>query len=88
MELTGFTKQILVFQKTSFDQIYLGATALQDYSEKVMDTIAGQSSWINEEAMKPISESIKIVKNASEEYKKAIDQGFSQLEKLVTSSNS
>ncbi|MCP3889600.1 MAG: hypothetical protein GY702_12115 [Desulfobulbaceae bacterium] len=88
MEMTGFTKQIIDFQKTSFNQTYAGVTALQDYSETVMDTIVSQTPWINEESMKPVNDSIKIMKSAREEYKKAVDQGFIELEKLVVSSNS
>ena len=40
---------------------------------------------INEESKIPISASMKIVKSAREEYKKAVYKGFAELEKLVES---
>lgn len=83
MELTGMTKQIIDFQKASFDQTFASITAFQDYSENVMDGFMNQSPWINEESKKPISASMQFVKSAREEYKKAVYQGFAELEKLV-----
>jgi len=83
MELTGMTKQIIDFQKASFDQTFAGVTALQDYSENLMDGLLSQAPWINEESKKPISDSMKIVKSAREEYKKAVYKGFAEFEKLV-----
>jgi hypothetical protein len=85
MELTGMTKQIIDFQKASFDQTFAGVTALQDYSENLMDGLMSQAPWINEESKKPISASMKIVKSAREEYKKVVYKGFAELEKLVES---
>lgn len=85
MELTGMTKQIIDFQKASFDQIFAGVSALHDFSENLMDGFLNQAPWINEESKKPISDSMKFVKNAREDYKKAVYQGFAELEKLVDS---
>ena len=85
MELTGITKQIIDFQKASFDQTFAGVTALHDYSENLMDGLLSQAPWVNEESKKPVSESMKFVKSAREEYKKAVHQGFAELEKLVES---
>ena len=85
MELTGITKQIIDFQKASFDQTFAGITAFQDYSENLMDGLMSQSPYINEESKNPISASMKMIKSAREEYKKAVYQGFAELEKLVES---
>ncbi|MFW2365055.1 MAG: hypothetical protein ACN4GW_01455 [Desulforhopalus sp.] len=83
MELTGMTKQLINFQKSTFNHAFSGAIALQDYSENLMGTILSQSPWLNEESKKPICDSVKIVKSVTEEYKKVVDQGFAELEKLV-----
>lgn len=83
MELTGMTKQIIDFQKASFDYAFSGAMTLQEYSENVMDGLLSQSPWVNEESKKPMSASVQIVKSVTEEYKKAVHQGFAELEKIV-----
>lgn len=83
MELTGISNQIIDFQKASFDQVFTGVTAMQEYSEKVMDDLLNQSPWVGEESKKSINDSVKIFKSMTEEYKKAVDQGFVELKKIV-----
>ena len=83
MELTGLTKQIIDFQKASFDHAFSGVTAMQEYSENVMDDFLSQSPWMGEESKKPINDSAKLFKSMTEEYKKAVHQGFVELEKIV-----
>lgn len=83
MELTGMTRQIIDFQKASFDYALSGAITLQEYSENVMDSLLSQSPWVNEESKKPMNESVQILKSVTEEYKKVVHQGFADLEKIV-----
>lgn len=85
MEQTEMTKQIIDFQKGLFDHTFASLTALQDYSENVMDGLLSQSPWIDAESKAPINASMEIVKSGREEYKKAVYQGFAELEKLVAS---
>lgn len=83
MEMTEITRQIIDFQKASFDYAFSGAITLQEYSENLMDGLLSQSPWLNEESKKPMNASVHILKSVTEEYKKAVHQGFAELEKLV-----
>jgi len=83
MELTRLTKQIIDFQKASFEHAFSGAIDLQDYSGNLMDGLLSQSPLITEESKKPINDSVKIIKSMTEEYKKVVNQGFAELEKFV-----
>lgn len=85
MEQTEITKQIIDFQKGLFDHTFASITALQDYSENVMDGLLSQSPWIDEESKAPINDVMKIVKSGREEYKNTVYKGFAELEKLVAS---
>jgi hypothetical protein len=83
MELTGMTRQIIDFQKASVDQAFSGAIALQDYSENLLDTFLSQTPWITEESKKPIHDSVQMLKSVTEEYQKAVHQGFAEFEKMI-----
>jgi len=83
MEITGITKQIIDFQKASFDCALSGAITLQEYSENVMDGFLSKFPWMNEESIKTINTSRQMLKTSTEEYKKIVHQGFAELEKFV-----
>lgn len=83
MELAGIAKQIIDFQKTSFDCALSGAITLQEYSENVLDGFWRKSHWMNEESDKPMSISRQMRKTSTEEYRKVVHQGFAALEKIV-----
>lgn len=88
MALTLFTKQLLDFQKLSIEQTFQGVSAIQEYSETVLDTLTSQSPWLHEESITPFKDSMKMMKDLTEEYKTAFDQGLSELDKFLPGNNS
>jgi hypothetical protein len=83
METPKIMKQMIGFQKALFDNTFSAVIVMQDNSEKMMNGFLKEIPWVTEEAKKPLNDSLAFIKKARDDYKKAIDQGFDQLEKLV-----
>jgi hypothetical protein len=84
METTAkMTKQIVGFNKAVFDNTFNGVAFVQDYSQNMMDGFMRQFPWVTEQTQKPLKDTIELMKKARTDYKKAVDQGFDQLEELI-----
>lgn len=84
METGKVTKQMISFQKAVIDNAFNGVSVMQDYSQNIMDGFLRQFPWITKENRKPLDDSIEFMKKARTDYKKAVDQGFTQLSELVS----
>jgi polyhydroxyalkanoate synthesis regulator phasin len=73
-------KQMIEYQKTSFDNIYSMMVSFQDQTEKMVNTFIEQSNMVPDEGKKALNEWVNTCKKARDEYKKTIDQSFKQLE--------
>lgn len=83
METVKMTKQMIGFQKAVFDNTFNGIAFMQDYSQNMMDGYMRQFPWVNEKNQKPLNDTIELMKKARTDYKKAVDQGFDQLQELI-----
>lgn len=83
MEPTKIAKQMMNFQRTIFDSTYNTVTAMQDNSENIVNNLLNEFTWVTEEAKKPFNDSVTLIKNARENYRKTIHQGFDKLDELV-----
>jgi len=75
-----YVKQIIDFQKTTFDNTYNAIIQIQDQAEKLACDVIGQMPWIPEEGKKAFDDSVKLFKNAREDYKKMVNEGFVKME--------
>jgi hypothetical protein len=78
--MENYVKQIIDFQKTTFDNTYNTITQIQDQAEKLALDVIGQMPWMPEEGKKAFDNSLKMYKNAREDYKKLVSEGFSKME--------
>lgn len=83
MEHTQITKQMLNFNKTVFDNTYMGVTVMQNLSENMMDGFLRQFPWMTEENKKPIKESFQYFRNMGDSCKEAVDQSFVSLAEMI-----
>jgi hypothetical protein len=74
--MENYVKQIIDFQKTTFDNTYNAIVQIQDQAEKLVHDVMGQMPWIPEEGKKAFDDSIKMFKNAREDYQKMVNDGF------------
>ncbi len=74
-------KQVIDFQKATFDNTFSAITMLQDQAEKATSMLLQASAWpIPEEGKKMLNEWIQTFKKGRDEYKKAVDENFKRME--------
>ena len=82
MEQTKIAKQMIGFQKTVFDNSFNALAIVQDQTESMINNFMGQFPWVTEEGKKQMSETYTYTKKARDDFKKAVDDGYTQFEKL------
>jgi hypothetical protein len=83
METTQFAKQALGFQKTMLDNSFNAMIMVQDQTEKMVNGYLDQLPWVTDEGKKSLQTSVDITKKARDDFKKAVDEGFSKFEELL-----
>lgn len=82
METTKIAKQMIGFQKTFFDNSFKAMTVVQDQTERMMNNFIEQFPWTTVDGKKQINETYTYTKQARDDFKKVIDEGYNQFEKL------
>ena len=83
MDTSQIAKQTLSFQKTIFANSYNAMTMVQDQTEKMGNSYLEKLPWVTEESKKSLQESISLAKQARDDFKKAVEDGFSKFEELL-----
>jgi hypothetical protein len=83
METTQFAKQALDFQKVMLDNSFNAMVMVQDQTEKMVNGYLDQLPWVTAEGKKTLQTSGDVTKKAREDFKKAVDEGFSKIEQLL-----
>ena len=82
MDQKQLFKQMLDFQKTTFDNSFNAMVLLQEQTEKASVTLLDQATWLPEEGRKAIDEWIAAYKKGREEYKALVDENFGKVEEF------
>ena len=80
MDATKITKQMIDFQKTTFDNTFSALVMLQDQAERMSKTLLEQATWLPEEGRKAIRDWVDAYKNGREDFKKNVDDNFQKVE--------
>ncbi len=83
METEKFAKQMIDFQKTTFDNTFTAVTMLQDQAERMFNTMIEQTTWLPEESRRVIDEMVGTYKKGRADFKGAIDENFVKLADLI-----
>lgn len=86
MEQNQIFKQMVDFNKATFDNSFKAMVMVQEQTEKTVGTILNQATWIPEEGKKAIDESTKACKKGAEDFKKTVDENFKKVEDFFASS--
>lgn len=84
MDSSWIAKQMIDFQKTTFDNMYNSMVMLQDHTEKLANTLFEQATWIPEESSRIVNQWTEIFKKGRNDFKVAVDDSFSKMEDLLT----
>ena len=85
MESAKITKQMIDFQKTTFDNTFSAMVMLQEQTERMTNTLLDQAAWLPEEGKKAINDWVKAYKKGREDFKKIVDENFTKVEDFFTS---
>jgi hypothetical protein len=80
MEPLKMAKQMIDFQKATFDNTFNAMVLLQEQTERMVQTMMEQATFIPEEGKKMLGEWVQTYKKGREEFKKAVDDSFSKVE--------
>lgn len=83
METTQFAKQALDFQKVMLDNSFNAMVMIQDQTEKMVNGYLDQLPWVTADGKKTLQTSGDVTKKARDDFKKALDEGFSKIEQLL-----
>ncbi len=76
-------KEMIEFNKTAFDNTFSNMAMVQEQAERMLSRIMEQAAWLPKEGKKAMTEWLKLCKQGSETFKKAVDDGFQMMEAFV-----
>lgn len=82
MEAVKIAKQMIGLQKTFFDNSFNAMVIVQDQSENMFNGFLNQFPWITKDGKKIWNETLQFSKKARDDFKNAIDEGYSRMEAL------
>jgi hypothetical protein len=80
MDQQKMFKQMMEFQKATFDNSFNAMSKLQEQGEMMVQTFIDQSPWLPEEGKKAIKDWIKAYQKGREDFKKTVDTNYQKVE--------
>jgi len=85
MEPKQIAKQMIDFQKSTFDNSFSAMSMVQEQAERMVNMSLTQATWLPEEGKKAIEDWIGAYKNGREDFKKTVDDNFKKVEDFFAS---
>ena len=85
MDQNQMFKQMIDFNKTTFDNSLNAIGMLQEQTEKVFKSMLDQATWLPKEGKKAIDDWMAAYKNGFEKFKKNADDNFKKVEDYFAS---
>ena len=82
MEPVKIAKQMIEFQKATFDNSFNAMGMVQEQAERMLNMSLEQATWLPEEGKKVIDEWIKGYKKGRVDFKKIVDENFAKVEEF------
>jgi len=82
MEPIKMARQMIEFNKSSFDNSFNAIVLMQEQTEKMVGSFLDQATWIPEEGRKVLTEWIAAYKKGRDEYKKVVNDSFKKVEEF------
>jgi hypothetical protein len=79
MLVENIAKQIIDFQKSTFDNSFNAMVMLQDQTERLTRTMMDQAGWLPEESKKMMDGWAQMVKKGRDDWKELVDDNFDKL---------
>lgn len=82
MEAEKFAKQVIDFQKATFDNTFTAAVMMQDQAERMFNSLMEQANWLPDEGRRTIDEWVGAYKKGRADLKGVIDENFTKLAEM------
>ena len=80
MDQKAIFKQMVDFNKATFNNSFNAMGMVQEQAERMLNMSLEQATWLPEEGKKAIDEWIKAYKKGREDFKKTVDENFAKVE--------
>lgn len=80
MEATKIAKQMIEFQKATFNNAFTALVMVQDQTEAMFNSLMAQMPGVPDEGRKIVKEWSDAYKTGRETFKKSVEDGFSKLD--------
>lgn len=84
MEQFQIFKQMIQFNKTTFDNSYNTLEMFREQNEKMTSSLLDQAAWMPEEGKKAINEWMQAHKKGCNDFKKTADQNYKKVENFFS----
>lgn len=78
-------KQMIDFNKATFDNSFSMMVMLQEQMEKTVNTFAQQATWLPDEGRKVLGEWVSTYKKGREDFKKLVDESYKKVDSYFAS---
>jgi len=85
MEMKDIAKQMIQFNKATFDNTFSAMTALQEQTEKMVNNLLEQNALMPAEGKKAVSDWLKSFKRGREDFKALVDGNYKKVEEAFAS---
>ncbi|MEW6377308.1 MAG: hypothetical protein AB1502_16145 [Thermodesulfobacteriota bacterium] len=86
MEQRQLIKQMLDFNKTTFNNTFNAVAMLQDQAERMTKMFLEQAAWLPEEGKKILNDWTDGFKKGRDDFKNAMDESFKKVEEFFAKS--
>jgi polyhydroxyalkanoate synthesis regulator phasin len=80
MDQFALAKQMIDFNKNTFENTCDTMCVLQEQSEKIINTFVAQAPWVPDEGKKMIADMTAAYKKGLTEFRKAVNDNFGRME--------
>jgi hypothetical protein len=84
MEYNQIAKQMVDFQRISFENWFNAVSLMQDQAASSMDMVLGQSGWIPDDSRQSVKGWMDMLQKERVRFKDYMQKGFDDLEKFMT----
>lgn len=83
MDQKTLMKQLLEFNKTSFNNTYNTMIMMQEQAERMTSTLINHPTLLSEDGKKTMENWVKVFKIRRDEYQKIVNDNFKKLEAFL-----
>lgn len=80
MEPIKMAKQMIDFNKATFDNTFSAMVMVQEQMERTVGTFLEKATWLPDEGKKLLNEWMASYKKGREDFKKTVDESYKKLE--------